>query len=76
LNDDGAETFNKVSSELALLGRILLEAAKLHGDNWREIEPYIRSRLSELSYAQRCGVADALERILRFRAPAGGRSLN
>jgi len=60
LNDDRAETFNKVPLELALLGSILIEAAQLHVDKWREIEHYIRSRLSGLSHEQqRCGCGGA-----------------
>jgi hypothetical protein len=69
LNEGRAKTLNQMRESLALLGRILSEAAQLHGDNWEEVEGYIKERIATLPDDQQTLLVEEMDRILRFRAP-------
>jgi hypothetical protein len=48
------------------------EAAQRHGDDWSAVEQHIRRRVFDLPEEQRQSLANQMDRVLRYCAPAAG----
>jgi hypothetical protein len=54
---------------LNLLNRLLEEAVRLYGGDWKEVVNHVKGRIDGLGPAERAAIGGAFEQMLAFRAP-------